>query len=298
MRQYQSLLQLAELFDCVADVLVWVKDCDGRYCWVNRAFLLNYVMDGRDHDGPDSGIESILGKTDYDLSPAFLADQFRLDDESVLAGKRIVNRIELVGQPDGLTVWNVTNKIPLVGDDGSVIGTAGITRRLDTPRKDIAPVQNSARSWPTCAIITTLRSPTGSSHGWHTCRSGPSSANSAAASTLHLRNTCASFRCGWLAGPWFTRANRLPRWLSAAASQTKATSHVNFAVILAVLPASIANITPGELVPTLLLQFLPLASNNRCLLAPYNPSLTFVHLRGIPLCRNQEPLSAPLSAEL
>ena len=139
MRQYQSLLQLAELFDCVEDVLVWVKDRDGRYCWVNRAFLLNYVMDGRDHDGPDSGIESIVGKTDYDLSPAFLADQFRLDDESVLAGKRIVNRIELVGQPDGLTVWNVTNKIPLVGDDGSVIGTAGITRRLDTPRKDIAP---------------------------------------------------------------------------------------------------------------------------------------------------------------
>ncbi len=139
MRQYQSILQLAELFDCVEDVLVWVKDREGRYCWVNRAFLLNYVVDGRDHDGPDSGIESILGKTDYVLSPAFLADQFRLDDESVLAGKRIVNRIELVGQPDGLTVWNVTNKIPLVDDAGSVIGTAGITRRLDAPRKDVAP---------------------------------------------------------------------------------------------------------------------------------------------------------------
>ncbi len=139
MRQYQSLLQLAELFDCVEDVLVWVKDREGRYRWVNRAFLLNYVMNGRDHDQGDSGIESIVGKTDYDLSPAFMADQFRLDDESVLAGKRIVNRIELVGQPDGLTVWNVTNKIPLVGDDGSVIGTAGITRRLDTPRKDTSP---------------------------------------------------------------------------------------------------------------------------------------------------------------
>ena len=82
------------------------------------------------------GPQDIVGKTDYDLSPAFLADQFRLDDEYVLAGKRIVNRIEMVGQPDGLTVWNVTNKIPLVDDDGAVIGTAGITRRLNTPRQD------------------------------------------------------------------------------------------------------------------------------------------------------------------
>ena len=77
-------------------------------------------------------MEQIVGKTDYDLSPAFLADQFRLDDEHVLTGKRIVNRIEMVGQPDGQTVWNITNKIPLLDSEGAIIGTAGITRRLNT----------------------------------------------------------------------------------------------------------------------------------------------------------------------
>jgi AraC-like DNA-binding protein len=138
MEKSLQMPQLAELFDCVEDALVWVKDRDGRYCWVNRAFRLSYDAGGprgRDRNGS----EEILGKTDYDLSPAFLADQFRLDDEHVLAGNRIVNRIELVGQPDGLTVWNVTNKIPVVDADGAVIGTAGITRRLNTPRQDIAP---------------------------------------------------------------------------------------------------------------------------------------------------------------
>src|ERR1700688_104890 len=130
-------LPLAELFDCVEDVLAWVKDRDGRYRWVNRAFLINFAMDDR-HGSGAVGPQDIVGKTDYDLSPAFLADQFRLDDEYVLSGKRIVNRIEMVGQPDGLTVWNVTNKIPLVDDDGAVIGTAGITRRLDTHRQGIA----------------------------------------------------------------------------------------------------------------------------------------------------------------
>ncbi|WZO99274.1 helix-turn-helix domain-containing protein [Isosphaeraceae bacterium EP7] len=138
MKPNHSLLQLAELFDCVDDVVVWVKDCAGRYCWVNRAFLVEFSLRDRD-DSAAPGPSDVLGKTDYDLSPAFLADQFRLDDDYVLAGRRIVNRIEQVGQPGGLAVWNVTNKIPLVGDGGKVIGTAGLTRRLVAPGQATTP---------------------------------------------------------------------------------------------------------------------------------------------------------------
>jgi AraC-like DNA-binding protein len=123
----------AQLFDSVEDVLVWVKDRDGRYRWVNRAFLINFAMDDR-HGPGTPGPQDVIGKTDYDLSPAFLADQFRLDDESVLAGNRIVDRIELVGQPDGVAVWNLTNKMPLLDADGSVVGTAGLTRNLGATR--------------------------------------------------------------------------------------------------------------------------------------------------------------------
>jgi AraC-like DNA-binding protein len=129
MDSYANLLPLAELFDCLEGVLAWVKDREGRYRWVNRTFVINFTLDDR-HGGACGGLQDILGKTDYDLSPAFLADQFRLDDEHVLAGNRIVNRIELVGQPDGLAVWNLTNKIPLVDASGAVVGTAGLTRNL------------------------------------------------------------------------------------------------------------------------------------------------------------------------
>lgn len=137
MEQIERLLQFAVLFDSIKDALVWVKDRDGRYCWVNRAFRLNYAMDHPRREAI-SGEEDVVGKTDYDLSPSFLADQYRLDDEQVLAGKRIVNRIELVGQPEGLTVWNVTNKIPLIDTEAAIIGTAGITQRLDSPKQGIA----------------------------------------------------------------------------------------------------------------------------------------------------------------
>jgi AraC-like DNA-binding protein len=138
MRKHHQLLQMAELFDCLEDVLAWIKDRDGRYCWVNRTFLTCYALEGRTCEKTD-GPQGIIGKTDYDLSPTFLADQFRLDDEHVLTGKRIVNRIEQVGQPDGQDVWNVTNKIPLFDADGAIIGTAGITRRLGTSWQDTLP---------------------------------------------------------------------------------------------------------------------------------------------------------------
>jgi AraC-like DNA-binding protein len=138
MRPFQSLLQLAALFDCLKDVLVWVKDREGRYCWVNRAFLLNYAA-ARPGREPRAGAEGVFDKTDYDLSPTFLADQYHLDDEQVLTGKRIVNRIELVGQPEGLTAWNVTTKVPLTDTHGAIIGTAGITQRLDAPGPGTVP---------------------------------------------------------------------------------------------------------------------------------------------------------------
>lgn len=117
----------AELLDFLPDVLAWVKDRQGRYLWVNRAFVIRYALDHqREHESVS--VESILGKTDYDLSPAFLADQFRHDDEQVLAGHRIVNRLERLEESRGETVWNITDKVPVVDAKGVIIGTAGITR--------------------------------------------------------------------------------------------------------------------------------------------------------------------------
>ena len=129
---------LAQLFDCLEDVLAWVKDREDRYRWVNRAFFINFPMNDR-RNRQSGGPHDVLGKTDHDLSSAFLTDQYRLDDEHVLARNRIVDRIEMVGQPDGLTVWNLTNKITLLDATGGVIGTACLTRTLNSRGQKIAP---------------------------------------------------------------------------------------------------------------------------------------------------------------
>jgi AraC-like DNA-binding protein len=120
---------LADLFDALDDVLAWVKDREGRYLWVNCAFQMRYSLEHPIRNRKSLETE-IIGKTDYDLSPAFLADQFRLDDEHALTGNRVVDRIERVGELNGPARWNVTNKIPVFDTKGRIVGTAGITRAL------------------------------------------------------------------------------------------------------------------------------------------------------------------------
>lgn len=119
--QAGSLWPITELFESLADVQFWVKDHENRYVHVNRGFLLNYAL---------TEPTQVIGQTDYRLSPTYLADQFWLDDEHVLAGNRVVNRIELVGNADQTPCWNVTNKVPLRNDAGRIAGTAGTTQRL------------------------------------------------------------------------------------------------------------------------------------------------------------------------
>jgi len=120
-------MQLIRLFDCLEDVQVWIKDRRGRYVWVNRAFLTNYAIN---EEVPFAALGEVQGKTDYDLCPLYLADQYEADDQQVLAGRVVENRIELVGQLDGSAAWSVTNKMPLQARNGVVIGTAGMTWRL------------------------------------------------------------------------------------------------------------------------------------------------------------------------
>lgn len=113
---------IAGLFDDLDGVQFWVKDLDGRYAWVNRGFLLNYACDRP---------EQVLGRTDHDLSLAQLADQYRTDDERVLAGGRVENRVELVGGFDRTARWSRTTKRPVRDRAGRIVGTLGMTRVAD-----------------------------------------------------------------------------------------------------------------------------------------------------------------------
>jgi AraC-like DNA-binding protein len=117
--------EVIELFDYLEDTPVWMKDEAGHYEWVNVSFLLNFGVKTR---------AEIIGRTDYDFCGEVLANQYRIDDERVLRGERILSRVELVGRFDHTARWCVTSKVPLRDEkSGKIVGTAGVTRPLTQP---------------------------------------------------------------------------------------------------------------------------------------------------------------------
>ncbi len=111
---------LEPLFDEVPGVFYFLKDRVSRFMGGSRSFA---EMLG------ESSVEAIIGKTDYDYSPDFLADGFVADDRRVIrTGEAIRKKIELVPSADGSLDWLFTTKIPLHGKEGAVAGLAGLAR--------------------------------------------------------------------------------------------------------------------------------------------------------------------------
>ncbi|MBA6264225.1 AraC family transcriptional regulator [Colwellia sp. Bg11-12] len=123
--------QLIRMFDLLPDVLFWIKDNSHNFIHANQAFI--------EHKGV-KGIEKIIGKTDYDFSPAHIAEQFIRDDEKVLAGKNVTERLEMNMTQSGDTAWYATSKRAITNENGDTIGTYGITRHLEKQAKALSNV--------------------------------------------------------------------------------------------------------------------------------------------------------------
>jgi PAS domain S-box-containing protein len=115
-----------DALDGLEDVYFFVKDTSRRFVYYNRAFagLMRRVGD------------ELLGMRDEDVSPEYLVEKYRADDEAVLLGKaRLVNSVELVNNADGSYDWFTTSKVPVFDSDGHIVGVAGTTRNI-SQRKD------------------------------------------------------------------------------------------------------------------------------------------------------------------
>ena len=121
--------ELAQLYDFIPDVQFWIKDKNHVIRWANKTLLDNYAIPER---------KDVVGKTDYDLSPFYIAKQFEQDDEEVLLGKEIINRIEMVSSFNKSINFYMTNKRPIISCSGEIIGTMGITQKIsDQQNSDI-----------------------------------------------------------------------------------------------------------------------------------------------------------------
>ncbi|MFN3148478.1 helix-turn-helix domain-containing protein [Bremerella sp.] len=116
-------LALAGLFDYLPDVYLYVKDRDSRFVAVNEAL---WKLRGFESEA------DVVGKTDLDLHPRYLAERYMAEDRQVMeSGIPLPNQIWLVPSKPGELKWFISSKMPLRSATGEVIGIAGVMRDLE-----------------------------------------------------------------------------------------------------------------------------------------------------------------------
>jgi len=132
--EFKSLVQ--DLLDNTTSV-VYVKDVDFHYLFVNRQFLTLFHRSRTD----------VVGKTDYDIFPRELAEGFRKNDRRVVEGGETVQCEEIAPQDDGAHTY-LSLKFPLRDQQGSIYAMAGISTDITDrirAQREIASLQNRQR---------------------------------------------------------------------------------------------------------------------------------------------------------
>ena len=104
--------------------VVFVKDLQGHYLLVNR----------RHEELFHRSRAEVVGKTDLDLFPAELAEQFRANDRVVLKAGKPVAIEEQAPHDDGMHSY-LAVKFPIQGIDGKVAGICGIATDITERKK-------------------------------------------------------------------------------------------------------------------------------------------------------------------
>lgn len=113
---------LESLFEALPNAHLFVKDRAGRFMAASPGFARQIGA---------GSVAEIIGKTDHDFIPDFIANAFVKDDLSVLkTGVPILQKVELVPSRSSLD-WLTTSKVPLYGRDGGIIGLAGVIRQTE-----------------------------------------------------------------------------------------------------------------------------------------------------------------------
>ncbi len=143
---FEFFLQLADpftaeaLFDRLIDVVFFIKNNRAEYLVVNRTLVDRCGV--RDK-------KALLGRTAKEVAQPPLGESSWKQDLAVLeTGTPILNNLELHSYATGKDGWCLTDKFPLFGRGGNVIGLAGISHDLHAPSEaaeNYLPVAEAVR---------------------------------------------------------------------------------------------------------------------------------------------------------
>jgi len=107
--------EISSILKYTPDV-VYIKDPQGRYVLINTRYEEILGLSN----------ERVRGRTDTDILPADVADQFRINDQRVLAGGRSLQVEERFPHKDGVHVY-LSVKFPLYDESGQTSGVCSIS---------------------------------------------------------------------------------------------------------------------------------------------------------------------------
>lgn len=110
------------LFDCLADLVFFIKNNRGEYVVVNQTLVERCAR----HDKSE-----LIGRRADEIFPPPLGQNYRAQDERVLRhGDAIRDQLELHFYSSGGQGWCLTNKLPLCNRRRQVVGLMGISKDL------------------------------------------------------------------------------------------------------------------------------------------------------------------------
>lgn len=111
--------------------MVFYKDKQGKYVYVNKEFDKFYHRDG---------IGELIGKTNFDIHPTEeLASKYTKEDNEVIEKKHSVCAETILNSNDGKEIYTEAIKVPVIDKDNEAVGVVGlildVTEKKETEEK-------------------------------------------------------------------------------------------------------------------------------------------------------------------
>ena len=123
---------------------VYFKDLESRFLRNNRAHALSFGL---------SDPEQVIGKSDFDFFTENAARQAFEDEQAIIKTGKPILKEEKLTRKDQSDAWFSAIKMPLFDNDGTIIGTFGISR--DITGKKRSELENQALFEITQGITST-----------------------------------------------------------------------------------------------------------------------------------------------
>ncbi len=122
-KTFDNITQILDALELLPGSMFMIKDLDSRYVYMSRSLReAIHIQPG----------QVVVGKTDFDLFPRIVAQNFRENDLQVFEkGRPLVNEIHAAMFFRHAPMWSISSKYPLRDNAGKIVGLITINESYD-----------------------------------------------------------------------------------------------------------------------------------------------------------------------